>query len=235
MNLGQRREWSHATSSWTSRGMRCVPQAPLPGQSMALHSAGSSIPSTKGPESSSLPSGQGAFCSQEGRGFGGDMLKQLARDSNDMPPSPVSGLATALGVVQSPRAPTVVVSAVMERSRGDPMALPFPAGFTPSRSSAPRTTGARDVPHTGAGVQAASPAPGASGPGSTTAPRVQDAATSPHIPALLPGTAPVRCWDGKSLAIRAGQRSWGLLASGVAKPGSRTGRNDREHLQTPHC
>lgn len=181
------------------------------------------------PESGSAPSRQRGLCSQEGRGFRGDMFKQLARDSNDVPPSTVSGLATALGVVQSPCAPATMVSGVMERGRGDPMALPSPAGFTPSCSSAPGSAGARDVPH------AASPAPGASGPGSTTAPRVQDAATSPHIPAPLPGTAPVRCWDGNSLPpVRcwAGV-SWPL--SGVAKPGSRTGRNDGEHLQTPHC
>lgn len=38
---------------------------------------------------------------------------------------------------------------------------------------------------------------------------MQDAATSPHIPAPLPGTAPVRCWDGNFLPIRAGV-SWPL-------------------------
>jgi len=189
----------------------------------------------RGPESGSPLSGQGGLCSQEGRVFRADMPKQLAWDSDGVPPSPVSGLATALGVVQRSRAPTTIISVVTERSRGDPMLLSSPAGFTPSHSSALGTAGARDVPSTGATVQAASQASGASGPGGTTAPRVQNAATSPHTPASMPGTAPVRCWDRKSLPIWAERRSWGLLASGVAKPGSRIGKNNREHLQTPHC
>lgn len=58
---------------------------------MALHIAGSPIPSTaqsllpmpsagtsKDPESRSLLSGQGALCSQEGRSFKGDMLNPTA-------------------------------------------------------------------------------------------------------------------------------------------------------------
>lgn len=100
------------------------------------------------------------LCSQEGRGFRGDMLKQLGQDSNDVPPSPVSGLATARRVVQSPCAPTTVVGAVMERSGGDSMALPSPAWWTPSCSSAP---GAEEpkVSCASAGVQGASPTPGA--------------------------------------------------------------------------
>lgn len=130
-------------------------------QHCAESAANTQCRNQQGAESSSAPSRQGGLCSQESRRFRGDMLKQLARDSDDVFPSTVSGLATALGVVQSPRAPAAVVSGVMESSRRDLMALPSPAGFTPSCSSAPGSAAARDVPH------AASPAPGASGPGGT--------------------------------------------------------------------
>lgn len=213
---------------------------------MAPHMAGSPIPSAarslRPPPSAGtsedparVPTeGQGALCSREGGGFRGMCSAQHPpRDGSDVPSSPLSALATALGVVRSPRAPATVGSAAMEGSRGDPVALPSPARVTPSCSSAPGCGGRRGARHRGR-AQAASPAPGTLGPGGTMAPRAQDAATNPHIPALLPGTAPVRRWDGKSLPTGAGWRSWGVPAAGVAGPGSRRASPGKPWLNIPH-
>lgn len=152
------------------------------------------------------------------------MLKQLAWDRNYVPPSPVSGLVTALGAVQSPRALTAMVHAVMERSRGDLTRFllgsphPTPLHQEPWEPAKCRVQGA-----------GCSSAPGAlghcgnKGTGCCHQPCCQEQ----HQ--LNPGMESPSQTELEESSLHP-WRIWGLQTSGVAKPGSRTGRNDGEHL-----
>lgn len=120
------------TAPQTCQGLRRVPQAPLPGPSTALHSTGSPSPSLRTVccqhPAQELPRSRERLFPEWARGSllpGGQRVQRRLASSGS---SPVSGLVTALGVVQSPHALVAMASAVVERSRGDPKAPLSPNG-----------------------------------------------------------------------------------------------------------